>query len=93
MTAHMVTAELLRDDAHQVVLTVRVAEGKSETKHEVTVSRADLGRIARPGEEPARFVERCFAFLLEREPKESILRTFDVSVIARYFSEFEQEIR
>ena len=38
------------------------------------------------------FVERCFAFLLEREPKESILRRFDVSVIARYFPEFERVI-
>ena len=34
----------------------------------------------------------CFAFLLEREPKESILRSFDVSVIGGYFPEFEREI-
>jgi hypothetical protein len=27
--------------------------------------------------------------LLEREPKEAILRRFDVSVIGRYFPEFE----
>ena len=31
-------------------------------------------------------------FLLEREPKESILRSFDVSQIATYFPEFEAEI-
>ena len=34
----------------------------------------------------------CFAFLLEREPNESILSSFDVGVIARYFPEFEREI-
>jgi hypothetical protein len=30
--------------------------------------------------------------LLDREPKESILRRFDVTVISRYFPEFEQEL-
>jgi hypothetical protein len=34
----------------------------------------------------------AFRFLLEREPKESILARFDVSVIARYFPEFEREL-
>ena len=87
----MVTAELLRDDVQEVVLTVCVSDGKTETKHEVTVSWADLRRLGH-GEDPARFVERCFAFLLAREPKESILPRFDVSVIARYFPEFEKEI-
>ena len=31
--------------------------------------------------------------LLEREPKESILGRFDVSVIGRYFPDFESAIR
>jgi len=30
---------------------------------------------------------------LEREPKESILSRFDVTVVRRYFPEFEDEIR
>ncbi len=33
-----------------------------------------------------------FGFLLDREPKESILGRFDVTVIARYFPEFEREL-
>jgi len=37
-------------------------------------------------------VEASFAFLLEREPKESILRDFDLIVIGRYFPQYEQEI-
>jgi hypothetical protein len=88
----MVTAQVLRDEGGTIVLTVRVSEG-TETTHEVTLSRKDLARLGKPGEEAAPFVERCFAFLLEREPKESILRRFDVMVIARYFPEFEKEIR
>ena len=38
-------------------------------------------------------MQRCIAFLLAREPKESILKRFDVSVISDYFAEFEREIR
>jgi hypothetical protein len=37
-------------------------------------------------------VEASFAFLLEREPNESILRTFDLTVIGRYFPDYEREI-
>jgi hypothetical protein len=38
-------------------------------------------------------VRRSFEFLLEREPKESILARFDLSVISRYFPEYEDEIK
>jgi len=41
---------------------------------------------------PERCLEAAFRFLLDREPKESILRRFDVTVILRYFPEFEREM-
>jgi hypothetical protein len=88
----MVTVELVSDTSDRFTLRVRVAEGRGETKHDVTLAKSDHARLARSGETPAEFVERCFAFLLERESKESILTRFDVSVIARYFPEFEREI-
>jgi hypothetical protein len=72
---------------------VRVREGKGETTHRVTVKPADLARLAKTGETPEAFLVRCFEFLLEREPKESIMSSFDVMVIARYFPEFESTIR
>ena len=68
---------------------VRVAEGGSESRHEVTLSRGDRDRIA-CGADPDELVRESFAFLLEREPKESILRSFDLTVIARYFPEYER---
>jgi hypothetical protein len=70
---------------------VSVHEGDSTTKHEVTLSMADLERLG-GGRSPEAFVRDCFAFLLEREPKESILRSFDVGVIGGYFPEFEREM-
>jgi hypothetical protein len=38
-------------------------------------------------------VARSFAFLLEREPPGSILRRFDLSVIPRYFPDYDSQIR
>ncbi len=68
---------------------VRVSGGGSESRHEVTLSRTDRDRIA-PAAEPDDLVRESFAFLLEREPKESILGSFDLTVIARYFPEYER---
>ena len=76
----------------QLEFGVRVDETGSQSSHEVTVSRDDFDRLSRPGEDPADFVARCFNFLLEREPKESIMTTFDIGVIGRYFPEFESVI-
>jgi hypothetical protein len=91
MSGPVVSAEVVSDDVRAYRLTVRVREGRSETTHEVTLARELLARLA-PRESAEAFARRCFAFLLEREPKESILRSFDVSVIATYFTEFEREI-
>jgi hypothetical protein len=72
---------------------VRVIEAGSETTHDVTVSRNDYTRLTSGKTEPEELVRRSFEFLLEREPKESILTRFDLSVIGRYFPEYEREIR
>jgi hypothetical protein len=91
MSGAVVSAEVVSDDARAYRLTVRVREGRGETTHDVTLTRELLTRLG-AGESAEAFAKRCFAFLLEREPKESILRSFDVSVIPRYFPEFEREI-
>jgi hypothetical protein len=72
---------------------VRVIEGGSETSHRVTLKPEDYERLARGKVEPAELVRRSFEFLLENEPKESILSRFDLSVIGRYFPQFEREIK
>ena len=72
---------------------VRVSDDDgSATDHDVTLSRADHERLGGGYPSPEAFIQACFAFLLERESKESILRSFDVSQIPTYFPEFDQEI-
>ncbi len=71
---------------------VRVADGGNPTEHDVTLSLADHERLGGGYPTPGAFIQACFAFLLEREPKESILRSFDVSQISTYFPEFDKAI-
>jgi hypothetical protein len=72
---------------------VSITEGGSETTHDVTVSPGDYVKLAGEKIQPEELVRRSFEFLLEREPKESILARFDLSVISRYFPEYEPEIK
>ena len=71
---------------------VVVREGKGETRHRVTLNDDDLRRFGGGKVGPAALVKESFRFLLEREPKESILGKFDLPVIARYFPEYPREI-
>jgi hypothetical protein len=41
---------------------------------------------------PERCIEAPFRFLLDREPKETILGHFEATVISRYFPEFQREL-
>ena len=40
-----------------------------------------------------RLVRETFAFLLEREPRSSILASFDLPVVERYFPDYPAEMR
>ena len=71
---------------------VAIHEGDSETRHRVTVARETCERLTGGKQAPERLIEAAFRFLLDREPKESILRGFDVTIISRYFPEFEREL-
>lgn len=72
---------------------IRVTEGRSSTSHRVTVRQEDYQRITAGKITQEELLKRSFEFLLEHESKESILPTFDLMVIARYFPNYEKEIR
>lgn len=72
---------------------VTLHDGDSSTQHVVTVSSSDYERLGSAYATPERFVRSCFEFLLERESKESILRSFDIAQISDYFPEFERRIQ
>ena len=71
---------------------VEIHEGASRTIHTVTASSDDLTRYG-AAVQPETLIEKSFEFLLEREPKESILRAFDLPVIEQYFPDYPNAIR
>ena len=76
---------------------MRVADRGRTATFDVTAR--DPSALLPPGGTPSnqgdieRLVSETFVFLLEREPVSSILSSFDLSVVARYFSEYPTEIR
>jgi len=74
---------------------VTIDDGHGTSTHDVTVATEDSTDLAAATDaaDVERLVYETMAFLLEREPKESILRSFDITVVGRYFPEFDHEIR
>ena len=79
-------------DGDPLQFEVLVREGTGETRHHVTATREACERLTAGKHAPERCLEAAFRFLLEREPKESILPRFDLTVISRYFPDFEREL-
>ena len=92
MAAIAVQCEGSRADGWTCSVTLR--EGGLEiSKHHVRVWQSDLTRLAPHASDPATLVKLSFAFLLERESPQMILRSFELTDIARYFPEYEATIR
>lgn len=70
---------------------VEVTSGGTSTRHQVTMTAADFKRLG-GGHSPDELINAAFRFLLDREPKESILRSFDLIAIGTYFPEFEKKL-
>ena len=63
------------------------------TSHTVDVPDGLADELGWSRETEIELVRESFAFLLEREPPTSILRTFSLDVIGRYFPQYPTEIR
>jgi len=81
----MITVDKKDENTFQVT----VEEDNTQTSHTVmlddTFHKKITGGII-PKEE---VIKKSFEFLLEREPKESILPRFDLRDISKFFPEFE----
>ena len=71
---------------------VTVGSDPGATSHVVTVNAPTMERLGSADADPTRLVAESFRYLLEQEPRESILRTFDLTVIGRYVPAWEEEI-
>lgn len=72
---------------------VSVTSNDSTTTHTVSVAKEDWMSLTEEQITPETLIIKSFEFLLERESNESILRTFDITVISQYFPDFEKTIK
>jgi hypothetical protein len=84
----MVSVQQMNDKTFKVTVT-----GTATTTHTVTVEPDYCKKLTGGRVRAEMLVEKSFAFLLAREPNTSILRSFELPVIGRYFPEYETTIK
>jgi hypothetical protein len=83
--------EVAAAGANRYAVTVRSAGAK--TVHQVAIPPRLLEELDLGPDDGTRLVHTSFEFLLEREPASSIMRSFDLDVIGRYFPEYTETVR
>lgn len=73
--------------------TVTVKESRGQSSHLVSLTNDYYQKLTGGAIPKEELVKMSFQFLLAHEPKESILREFDLPVIGRYFPQYEAEIK
>jgi hypothetical protein len=71
---------------------VKITDGKLGTTHVVSVPRGFGRALGLAGSSNEDLVRASFRFLLDREPATSILASFSLDVISRYFPEYRRQI-
>ena len=66
---------------------------KTTTSHFVTLSDIDYKDLTNKKVTKEELLKFSFKFLLEREPNTSILSSFELRVISKYFPEYENSVK
>ena len=83
-----VSIKKLSDDVFEVTVAKT-----STTTHMVTVTDQSLTDLTDDNATKTQLLEFSFNFLLDREPNTSILSSFDINVISKYFSDYRDKVR
>jgi len=78
----------ISDDLFEVTVADRIT-----TTHKVTVTDESLTDLTDNNVAKTQLLNFSFRFLLEKEPNTSILSSFDINVISKYFSDYRDEVR
>jgi predicted PolB exonuclease-like 3'-5' exonuclease len=85
---YTVTINKIAADAYKVTVY-----GKTITEHRVTMHPDYMQQLTHGKMNDEALIKNSFEFLLEHEDNTSILSNFDLSVIARYFPDYERVIK
>ena len=88
----MLAVEVMVEGPGAYVVTV-AGDGAAQSRHRVTIPDGYLDEVGVAGADPDLVIRVSFEFLLEREPGSSIMSTFDLPTISRFFPEYPDELR
>ena len=83
-----ISIKKLTDDVFQVIVA-----DSTTTTHEVTVTDQSLTDLTENKMTKTQLLKFSFNFLLDRESNTSILSSFDINIISKYFSNYRVEVR
>ena len=86
MASHI---EVARKDSETFVVTVNES---TPTTHTITLEAVYYQKMTGGKVTSEKLIEKSFEFLLERENNTSILSSFNLPLIGRYFPEYERTI-
>lgn len=87
-----ITVSSIKENVKGWVLTVVLEDGE-QSSYTVSIDQAYWRELTNATVTPEDLVKASFEFLLEREPASAILSSFDLRIVARYFSEYEIEMQ
>ena len=83
-----ISIKIVSNNEYQVAV-----KSKTVTTHLVTLSDEVHKNLTNEQVTKEELLEFSFKFLLDREPNTSILSFFELTVISRYFSDFEKSVK
>ena len=83
-----ISIKKLSDDVFEITVADTLT-----TTHTVTVTDQSLSDLTDNNVTKTQLLNFSFRFLLGSEPNTSILSSFDINVISRYFSNYKDEVR
>lgn len=89
---HTITVKMREKVGEKYICDAVVSDGDEALTYEVFVTTSDHLRLTKGNVSVEDLVKKSFLFLLARESKDAIMRSFDLMMIARYFPEYENEI-
>ena len=78
----------LSDNKFEIILNKKLI-----TKHTVILTDEYHDILTKKKISKKKLLEYSFQFLLDREPNTSILSSFKLNIISKYFPEYEKEIK
>jgi len=72
---------------------VTVKDEQGSTEHTVKLSENYYQQLTNGAMQPEALIRETFQFLLDKEPKEQILSSFNLRQVQRYYSDYENSFR